>query len=36
MMRNGRIENDVAAVHANVSILCSGYFDLPATLAPRW
>jgi hypothetical protein len=35
MMGNGKIENEVAAVHAKASILCSGYFDLPATRSAR-
>ena len=33
MMHNGKIENEVAAVHAKASILCNGYFDLLATRA---
>jgi hypothetical protein len=33
MMRNGKIENEVAAVHAKASILGNGYFDLLVTRA---
>src|SRR5947209_328367 len=29
LMRNGRVEKELAAVHANESIFLNGYFDVP-------